>query len=68
MYFFSIKINLYSIKCAFIISKLIAYTKKYLQSDWLRGVQHWSYLYSFFNICILLLNKKKKKKYNIRIP
>ena len=40
MYFFSIKINLYSIKCVFIISKLIAYTKKYLQSDWLRGVQH----------------------------
>ena len=53
MYFFSIKINLYSIKCVFIISKLIAYTKKYLQSDWLRGVQHWSYLYSFFNMCIL---------------
>ena len=25
----------------------IAYTKKYLQSDWLRGVQYWPYLYCF---------------------
>ena len=28
-------------------------TKKYLQSDWLRGVQYWPYLYSVFNICTL---------------
>ena len=40
--------------------------KKYLQSDWLKGVQYWPYLYSVFNICTLWLNKKKK--YNIRIP
>ena len=33
--------------------------KKYLQSDWLRGVQYWPYLYSVFNICTPLLNKKK---------
>ena len=32
---------------------IIAYTKKYLQSDWLRGVQYWLYLYSVFNICTL---------------
>ena len=32
--------------------------KKYLQSDWLRGVQYWPYLYSVFNIYTLLLNKK----------
>ena len=38
---------------------VIAYTKKYLQSDWLRGVHYWPYLYSVFNICTLLLNKKK---------
>ena len=37
---------------------VIAYTKKYLQSDWLRGVQYWPYLYSVFNICTLLLNRK----------
>ena len=35
------------------ISPIIAYTKKYLQSDWLRGVQYWPYLYSIFNICTL---------------
>ena len=39
---------------------LIAYPKKYLQSDWLRGLQYWPYLYSVFNICTLWLNKKKK--------
>ena len=39
---------------------VIAYTKKYLQSDWLRGEQYWPYLYSVFNICTLWLNKKKK--------
>ena len=32
---------------------VIAYTKKYLQSDWLRGVQYWPYLFSVFNICTL---------------
>ena len=26
---------------------LIANTKKYLQSEWLRGVQYWLYLYCF---------------------
>ena len=38
----------------------IANTKKYLQSDWLRGVQYWPYLYYVFNICTLLLNKKNQ--------
>ena len=42
------------------IPRVIAYMKKYLQSDWLRGVQYWPYLYSVFNICTLRLNKKKK--------
>ena len=32
---------------------VIAYTKKYLHSDWLRGVQYWPYLFSVFNICAL---------------
>ena len=42
----------------------IASTKKYLQSDWLRGVQYWPYLYFVFNIFPLLLNidNNKKKK------
>ena len=45
---------------------IIAYAKKkYLQSDWLRGVQYWPNVYSVVNICTLWLNKKK---YNIRIP
>ena len=39
------------------LKNIITNTKKYLQSDWLRGVQHWPYLYSVFNICTLLLNK-----------
>ena len=43
------------------ISGVIAYTKKYLQSDWLREVQYWPYLYSVFNICTLWLNKKKNQ-------
>ena len=37
---------------------IIANTKKYLLSHWLRGVQYWPYLYSVFNISTLLLNKK----------
>ena len=37
---------------------IIANTKKYLQSDWLRGVQHWPYLYFIFNTCTFLLNEK----------
>ena len=41
------------------ILNIIANTKKYLQSDWLRRVQYLPYLYSVFNICTLLLNKKK---------
>ena len=47
------------------ISHIIAYTKKYLQSDQLRGVQYWPYLYSVFNICTLELNERKKQ--NIQI-
>ena len=43
------------------IKIIIANTKKYLQSDWLREVQYWPYLYSVFNICTLWLNKKKQK-------
>ena len=42
-----------------IIYIFIANTKKYLQSDWLRGVQYWPDLYSVFNICTFSLNKKK---------
>ena len=45
---------------------IIAYTKKYLQSDWLRGVQYWLYLYSVFNICTLWLNKKKYTTFKFR--
>ena len=40
---------------------IIANMKKYLQSDWLRCVQYWPYLYSAFNICIFCLDKKKQK-------
>ena len=36
-----------------LVNSATAYTKKYLQSDWLRGVQYWPYLYSVFNICTL---------------
>ena len=51
-----------------LICTIIANTKKYVKSDWLRGVQYWPYLYSVFNICTLLLNKRKNKKCNIRFP
>ena len=44
-----------------------ANTRKYLQYDWVRGVQHWPYLHSVFNICTLLLNNNIKK-INIRFP
>ena len=44
----------------FFITKM----RKYLQSDWLRGVQYWPY---FFSICIFLLNKKKKNQHSICI-
>ena len=37
--------------------------KKYLQSDWHRGVQYWPYLHSVFNIFTLLLNKQKKSAF-----
>ena len=40
------------------INFIIAYTKKYLQHYWLRGVQYWPYFYSVFIICTLWLNKK----------
>ena len=46
----------------FLIMVFIAGTKKYLQSDWVRGVQYWPYLYSVFNICTYLLNNYNKKK------
>ena len=39
--------------------------KKYLQSDWPRGVQYWPYLYSLFNICTLLLNKKNQHSISV---
>ena len=48
-----------------LINKIIAKTKKYLQSDWLRGVQYWPYLYSVFNICILLLYKKNQHSISV---
>ena len=51
---------------AFQIIFVIAYTKKYLQSDWLRGVQYWPYLYSVFNICTLWLNQKKNTTFEFR--
>ena len=34
--------------------------EKYLQSDWLRGVQYGPYLYSVFNIITPRVNKNKK--------
>ena len=43
---------------------VIANSKKYLQSDWLRGSQYWPYLYSVFNICTFLLNQNKKWTFN----
>ena len=54
-----------SLYCCFILvftAKYFALSltqKKYLQSDWQRGVQYWPYLYSVFNICTLWLSKKK---------
>ena len=41
------------LKTDVLLLSIIAYTKKYLQSDWLRGAQYWRYLYSVFNICTL---------------
>ena len=48
----------------------IASTEKYLQSDWLRGVQYWPYLYFVFNIFALLLNidNNNKKKSTFDFP
>ena len=40
-------------------------TKKYVQSDWVRGVQYWLNLYSVFNICTFLLNKKNKHSISV---
>ena len=48
-------------------SFIIANTKKYLQSDWLRGVQYWPYLYPVFNIWTLLLNNDKKNQRSISV-
>ena len=47
-----------------IIIIIIANTKKYLQSNWVRGVQYW-YLYSVFNICTLLNNKKNQHSISV---
>ena len=44
-----------------LICTIIANTKKYVKFDWLTGVQYGPYLYSVFNICTLLLNKRKNK-------
>ena len=44
----------------------IAYMKKYLQSDCLRGVEYCSYLYSVYNICTPWLNKKKNATFEFR--
>ena len=46
---------------------LIPNRKKYLQSDWVRGIQYWPYLYSAFNIYNLLLNNSKKNKRKIEM-
>ena len=48
-----------------VIFGIIAYTKKYLRSDWLRGVQYCPYLYSVFISCTLL-NKKKNTTFEFR--
>ena len=47
-----------------VIIIIIANTKKYLQSNWVRGVQYW-YLYSVFNICTLLNNKKNQHSISV---
>ena len=45
-----------------LFSLFLSLTQKiYLQSDWMRGVQDLWYLYSVFNIRILLLNNNNKK-------
>ena len=44
---------------------IIANAKKYLQSDWVRGVQYWPYLYSVFNIYTLLLNEKNQRSISV---
>ena len=41
---------LYTITIMELLTFIIAYTKKYLQTDWVRGVQYWPYLYPVFNI------------------
>ena len=46
---------------------LIANTKKYLQSDWVRGAQYWLYLYSVFSICSLSLNNNNNNNDNNNI-
>ena len=46
---------------------IIAYTKKYLQCDWLRGVQYCT-LYSVFVLCFQYLYSLTKWEKNVRIP
>ena len=36
-----------------LIAYIIANTRKYCESDWLRGVQNLLHLYSVFNICTM---------------
>ena len=48
-----------------IITILIANTKNYLQSGWVKAVQYWSYLYSVFDICTLLLYKKNQHSVSV---
>ena len=48
------------------LSHLIANTKKYLQSDWLRGV-HIGRICTVFNICTLSLKNNKKNQHSISV-
>ena len=41
------------------VFSIITNTKKYLQFDWLRGVQYWPYLQSVFNLYSLTKQEKK---------
>ena len=50
-----------------IVLLVITNTTKNLQSDWLREVKYWPYLYSVFNICTLLLNNNLKNQHSISV-
>ena len=66
--FWHIQLSVFSGICRHFqtIFNVIACTKKYLQSDCLRGIQYWPYLYFVFNICTLWLNKKKNTTFEFR--